>query len=127
MQLADQNPNTTPPKAQPPDPLLAYHRDLAAQARRDLVLLGRYPTLDIAADPAHDYYERNIRANLLPAALARLDRCDLVALYRLAQLLAAHPRDPAFSAWYRRERRACLATYVQAGLFPTHVLDRLDL
>lgn len=109
--MADQNPNTTPPKAQPPDPLFAYYRDLAAQARRDLVILGRYPLLGIAADPAHDYYERNIRANLFPAALARLDRCDLVALYRLAELLADHPRDPAFPAWYRRERRARLAAY----------------
>ncbi len=125
--MADRNPNTTPPKAQPPDPLLAYHQGLAAQARRHLARLGCYPTRDIAADPDNDYYERNIRANLLPAALARLNRCDLVALYELAELLAAHPRDPAFFAWYQREQRATLATYVQAGLIPTHVLDPLDL
>ncbi len=39
--------------------------------------LSFYPT----ADPIHDHYEANIRANLLPHLIARVDHSGLVDLY----------------------------------------------
>jgi hypothetical protein len=71
--LANQNPNTSAPNVQPPDPFLACRQGLAAQARCDLARLGFYLARDLAADSGFDHHEANIRTNLLtpPSPAAR--------------------------------------------------------
>jgi hypothetical protein len=120
--MADRNLNTTSQNAQRVAGLLHDAGD-AAQVRRNLARLGLYPTRDVAGDPGHDYYETNIRNNLLPQAIAHLDRSDLVALFRLAEVLAAYPREEGFFAWYQGYQRERLAWYVELGMLPAELLE----
>jgi hypothetical protein len=60
---------------------------------------------------------------LTPQAIARLDRNDLVALFRLAEVLAAYPRQEGFFAWYQGCRRERLVWYVELGMLPAEVLE----
>lgn len=77
-----------------------------------------YPTGDMRGDPGQDFYEKNVRENLLPAMLEHLDLNDLEAIYRMAQALALYPVWERF--WeevgkYQQERRAALAEMVPEG------------
>jgi hypothetical protein len=68
-----------------------YEQGDADWLRHTLSRSAFYPTGDMRGDPGQTYYEHNLRQNLLPAMLERLDLNDLEAIYRMTEALAIYP------------------------------------
>lgn len=102
---------------------LLHDATQAHNLRLELARAGCYPTADTRADAGQDFYERNIREALLPDALARLDRNDLQAVYRVARLLATHPARPDLFEAIGARQRVTLEALVRTGALPARVLE----
>ncbi len=103
-----------------------FDRQQARGLRAMLVRDGFYPTNDTRGDSFYDYGEQNIRQNLLPPALAALDRNDIECVWRVVEALSAEPVDPEFFERETRRQRRHLDFLVRSGQLKAKALVIFD-
>ncbi len=109
-----------------PQQVTDFDRQQARGLRSQLVRGGFYPTHDTRSNPADDYYEQNIRQNLLPPALAALDRNDIICVWRVVEALGFEAVDPEFFDRETRRQRQHLDFLVRSGQLKAKALAIFD-
>ena len=91
---------------------IPWDEKTAKAARIALADVGIYPTRNINDDPGQVVFEVTLRS-YLPNLINKLDRTDLVAIYRLIHVLAVVPRQDCVFTYIEQSTHFRLRDFIE--------------